>query len=118
MEDYFSRQIPSNEEEATQKKLIDRYRIFEVHESKMLFKAFSILKNKEDAEDVVSTIKCRFLGLSDKKFAKIRNVQSYLVGAAANGCKDHFKKESRRKRRFAVHKELYLLDLAPFELRF
>lgn len=58
--------------------------------------AFSYMKNREDAEDVVQDVLIRFMQ-SEKTFEDFEHVKAWLLRVAANLCKDKLKSASRQR---------------------
>ena len=58
--------------------------------------AYSYLKSREDAEDIVQDVLIRFMQ-SAKSFEEEEHVKAWLLRVAANLCKDRLKSASRQR---------------------
>lgn len=74
--------------------------------------AYSYMKSRDDAEDIVQEVLIRFMQ-SAKQFTDEKHVKAWLLFVAANLCKDRLK-SSQRKREVAIP-EGY--DVAVSEVR-
>jgi RNA polymerase sigma-70 factor (ECF subfamily) len=58
--------------------------------------AFSYMKSREDAEDMVQEVLIRFMQ-SAKAFENEQHMKAWLLQVCANGCKDRLRSASRRR---------------------
>jgi RNA polymerase sigma-70 factor (ECF subfamily) len=75
------------------------------HQRKVYLLAYSLLRNREDALDVVQETFLRLYQKMDS-FAKGRNFQTWLLQIAKNLCIDYYRKNNSRRREHEIDKSL------------
>jgi RNA polymerase sigma-70 factor (ECF subfamily) len=85
--------------------------IIETYQRKVFAMAFSVLRDREDALDIVQETFLRFYRKADL-YREGRSFQGWLLRIAKNLCVDHYRKNMRRRRELESSKSLDEIQVA------
>lgn len=85
--------------------------IIETYQRKVFAMAFSVLRDREDALDIVQETFLRFYRKADL-YREGRSFQGWLLRIAKNLCVDHYRKNTRRRRELESSKSLDEIQVA------